>query len=350
MVSFEKLDPLLSRVSLDINLKTFPHGSGFCALASVSLADKPLGQYASGGAGGFGGGGGFGGSAFGTGGGFGDDAQYAGGAGGGEDNLEEVIPGIPGDDYPIFAEVPETSFFCDGQTDGGYYSDPEAECQAFHICAGDGTGGLTKYSFLCPNGTLLNQQYFVCDWWFNVDCSLAESLYALNDEIAAEREANSPAGGQGQYAGGQGGGAGGRQGGGSRGQSQYGNAGGAGGRSSGSSRGGSKGSRASASSSRNSYSAPSDSYSSAGSSASPTYSFPEEFGGNGFGPADSGYGAPSSSSAGAGYGAPSSGASLDTGYGAPGGAAAEGYGAPSYSGRTGRRRNTRQLVGEPELE
>ena len=261
---------------LDINLKTFPQLSGFCALASVSLADKPLGQYASGGAGGFGGGG-FGGSAFGgAGGGFGDDSQYAGGAGGG-DNLEEGIPGIPGDDYPIFAEVPDTSFFCDGQTDGGYYSDPEAECQAFHICAGDGTGGLTKYSFLCPNGTLFNQQYFVCDWWFNVDCSLAESLYALNDEIAAEREANSPAGGQGQYGGGQGqysggqGGAGGRSGG-NKGQSQYGNSGGAGGRSA--SRGGSKGSRASASSARNSYSAPSDSYSSSGSSASPTYCVP----------------------------------------------------------------------------
>ena len=29
-----------------------------------------------------------------------------------------------------------------------------------------------RYSFLCPNGTLFNQQYFICDWWFNVDCSL----------------------------------------------------------------------------------------------------------------------------------------------------------------------------------
>ena len=59
----------------------------------------------------------------------------------------------------------------------------------------------------------------------------------------------------------------------------------------------------------------------------------------------SGYGAPQS-----GYGAPeASYASPDTGYGAPGGAA-DGYGAPSYSGRTGRRRNTRQLVAEPELE
>ena len=53
----------------------------------------------------------------------------------------------------------------------GYYADPEAECQAFHICANFGDANLVKYSFLCPNGTLFNQQYFICDWWFNVDCS-----------------------------------------------------------------------------------------------------------------------------------------------------------------------------------
>ena len=85
--------------------------------------------------------------------------------------LGEVIPGVPGEDYPIYAEVPETAFGCEGQVDGGYYADPEAECQAFHICTADGAGGLAKYSFLCPNGTLFNQQYFICDWWFNVDCS-----------------------------------------------------------------------------------------------------------------------------------------------------------------------------------
>ena len=99
--------------------------------------------------------------------------------------MEENIPGVPGDDYPIFAEVPETSFFCDGLVEGGYYADPEAECQAFHICAADGTGGLTKYSFLCPNGTIFQQQYFVCDWWFNVDCSLAEDQYKRGDFNAA---------------------------------------------------------------------------------------------------------------------------------------------------------------------
>ena len=82
--------------------------------------------------------------------------------------------------------------------EGGYYADPEAECQAFHICGGGVEGSLIQYSFLCPNGSLFNQEYFVCDWWFNVDCSLAEDFYSLNDEIAAEREANSP-GGLGQY-------------------------------------------------------------------------------------------------------------------------------------------------------
>merc|ERR1712236_146044 len=43
--------------------------------------------------------------------------------------------------------------------------------------------------FLCPNGTLFNQNYFICDWWFNFDCSTAEDLYSLNDEIDAQREA-----------------------------------------------------------------------------------------------------------------------------------------------------------------
>merc|ERR1711936_131526 len=78
--------------------------------------------------------------------------------------LAEVIPGEPGEDYPIFAFAPDTSFLCDGQVQG-YYADPEADCQSFHICANLGDGGLTK------------------------------SYYSINEEIAAEQAANSPDGG-----------------------------------------------------------------------------------------------------------------------------------------------------------
>merc|ERR1712106_1307670 len=181
--------------------------------------------------------------------------------------LGEAIPGEPGEDYPIYSEVPDTSFTCDGQVEGGYYSDPEAECQAFHICGGGAEGSLIQYSFLCPNGSLFNQEYFVCDWWFNVDCSQAEDFYFLNEEIAAEREANSPSGAQDSYGVPQG-------------RPQ-----GSGGASRNS---GSRGSSGSASNINNVYSAPS-----------------------GFS-ADSGYGAPSG--AGSDYGAP---ISADSGYGAP---------------------------------
>merc|ERR1719370_1498400 len=255
--------------------------SVFPALLALAAGQS---QYQSGGFGGSSSGG-FGGSS--SGGFGGSSGGYEGGASdaaGG--SLEETIPGVPGDDYPIFAEVPETSFLCDGQVDGGYYADPEAECQAFHICAADGIGGLTKYSFLCPNGTLFQQQYFVCDWWFNVDCSTAQNFWSLNEEVAAERQANSPPGaaGAGQYQGGNA-----RQGAGSR----------RGGSSSSGRRGGSAGSQAAASSPRGSYSSPE--------AAGPSYTSPAEFGGNGFGSADAVYGAPAGfddsgfGAAGAGY-------------------------------------------------
>ena len=83
--------------------------------------------------------------------------------------LAENIPGVPGEDYPILSTSPETDFVCPQQVPG-YYADQEGDCQLYHICAG-AEGALIKYDFLCPNGTLFDQQYFVCNWWFNVDCS-----------------------------------------------------------------------------------------------------------------------------------------------------------------------------------
>lgn len=73
----------------------------------------------------------------------------------------------------------------------GYYADADTECQAFHVCTADGNGGLSKNSFLCPNGTIFNQNYFICDWWFNFDCSEAQGLYSLNEKVASERDAAS---------------------------------------------------------------------------------------------------------------------------------------------------------------
>ena len=40
---------------------------------------------------------------------------------------------------------------------------------------------------LCA-GTLFQQEYFTCDWWFNVDCKMARKLWSLNINLAAERQ------------------------------------------------------------------------------------------------------------------------------------------------------------------
>nr|CAH0101058.1 unnamed protein product [Daphnia galeata] len=84
--------------------------------------------------------------------------------------------GRAGEDYPKFPVVPSTTFKCT-QNKPGYYADVDALCQVFHVCQIDGRHD----SFICPNGTLFNQNYFVCDWWYNVDCSAAPSLYILNE-------------------------------------------------------------------------------------------------------------------------------------------------------------------------
>ncbi|XP_065372340.1 uncharacterized protein LOC135964163 [Calliphora vicina] len=86
-----------------------------------------------------------------------------------------AIPGVPGVDYPIYSQVPQTNFDCAQQALPGYYSDIEAQCQVFHICALNRT-----YSFLCPNGTIFSQEVLVCIWWNQYDCASAPSLYANN--------------------------------------------------------------------------------------------------------------------------------------------------------------------------
>ena len=43
-------------------------------------------------------------------------------------------------------------------------------------------------SFLCPNGTIFSQQYFVCDWWYNHDCAAQQSFAGLNQFLYQENE------------------------------------------------------------------------------------------------------------------------------------------------------------------
>ncbi|CAL8074832.1 unnamed protein product [Orchesella dallaii] len=92
----------------------------------------------------------------------------------------KAIPGEAGIDYPIFGEIPKTSFSCKDHPWPGYYADTQARCQVFWICQKHRMDG-----FLCPNGTLFNQQVFVCDWWFNVDCSAAPEFYSRNQFVYA---------------------------------------------------------------------------------------------------------------------------------------------------------------------
>lgn len=112
------------------------------------------------------------------------------------------IPGIAGHDYPVFHEVPPTSFHCSDVPGNitlfnitlyiyimefiffsialpGMYANVETGCQAYHVCH-DGREGHQGAAFLCTNGTIFNQEKFTCDWWYNVDCNQATSHYNLN--------------------------------------------------------------------------------------------------------------------------------------------------------------------------
>merc|ERR1711970_1418667 len=78
-----------------------------------------------------------------------------------------------------FLAIPSTSFSCSSQAVPGIFADTETGCQVFHYCQADGR----MDSFFCPNLTLFNQQYFVCDWEYNVDCSSAPQYFSLNKAL-----------------------------------------------------------------------------------------------------------------------------------------------------------------------
>lgn len=97
-------------------------------------------------------------------------------------DFRESIPGDPETDYPILDKIPVTSFTCVGKLDG-FYADTETRCQVFHVCASIPDAEPIKSSFLCPNGTIFNQEVFVCQWWPDVDCATSSNFYNLNSNI-----------------------------------------------------------------------------------------------------------------------------------------------------------------------
>ncbi|QQP36485.1 Putative LOC100114681, partial [Caligus rogercresseyi] len=103
----------------------------------------------------------------------------------GLDWLLNSVPGTPGTDYPILAEVPETGFACDGQVTMPIQRLNARSSMSASLTALD----------LWPAKLPLSQRHhfqpriLICDWWFNFDCAQAEGLYSKNEEVAAEREA-----------------------------------------------------------------------------------------------------------------------------------------------------------------
>lgn len=49
----------------------------------------------------------------------------------------------------------------------------------YRVC-NDGRDGPAGAAFLCPNGTIFNQEHFLCDHWYNVDCKAQAKFYDLN--------------------------------------------------------------------------------------------------------------------------------------------------------------------------
>ncbi|KAF8790658.1 uncharacterized protein LOC129960349 [Argiope bruennichi] len=96
-----------------------------------------------------------------------------------EDTDGDEIPGEALVDYPTFHTIPRTAFSCIEQEYNGYYADMETSCQVVHLCQDGGV----QSSFLCPNGTIFNQEKLSCQWWYKVNCANSPKFYAINSNL-----------------------------------------------------------------------------------------------------------------------------------------------------------------------
>jgi len=108
-----------------------------------------------------------------------------------EQTVEQRL-GLPDNSTAIRPNIVDT-FSCENKV-YGYYADIDNECQLFHIChpvvLADGTSTTFKFSFICPEQTIFNQESMTCT--FPTDaapCSDAATFYSLNDNFGVIPEA-----------------------------------------------------------------------------------------------------------------------------------------------------------------
>jgi len=101
-------------------------------------------------------------------------------------DAEEQPLGLPSNSTSIRANIVDT-FSCEGKQ-YGYYADIDNECQIFHVCLPvtfpDGLEKMYKWSFICPEETIFNQESFTCARAEDaVPCADAATFYNLNDNF-----------------------------------------------------------------------------------------------------------------------------------------------------------------------
>ncbi|KAK3930350.1 U-scoloptoxin(01)-Cw1a [Frankliniella fusca] len=90
------------------------------------------------------------------------------------------------------SEMLSEKFSCAGRH-YGYYADPDNDCQLFHVCLpvqfDDGRGSMYKWSFVCPEETVFNQETFTCSRREDaIACQDSERFYGLNEDLGVSRK------------------------------------------------------------------------------------------------------------------------------------------------------------------
>ncbi|XP_048002190.1 uncharacterized protein LOC125238790 [Leguminivora glycinivorella] len=96
---------------------------------------------------------------------------------------------LPANASSIRENITDT-FSCENRT-YGYYADVDNDCQIFHVClptqTASGRSITYRWSFICPNETVFNQEVLVCTRPRDaIDCADSPNYYDLNMEIGKE--------------------------------------------------------------------------------------------------------------------------------------------------------------------